>query len=41
MARKNNLIRKIYREKDMQKTIKAFEADDMINKVNSMIRVQI
>lgn len=35
------VITELCREKDMQKTIKAFEADDMINKVNSMIRVQI
>lgn len=35
------VITELCREKDMQNTVRAFENDEYINKVNSLIRVQI
>lgn len=35
------VITELAKEKDMQKTIKQFEQDEYINKVNSLIRVQV
>ena len=35
------VITEVCREKDMQNTVRAFENDEYINRVNSLIRVQI
>ena len=35
------VITELVKEKDMQNAVKAFEDDEFINKVNSMIRVQV
>ena len=35
------VITELVKEKDMRNAVKAFEEDEVINKVNSMIRVQV